>query len=1019
MISCAAVSAADVDNPIISEPQDSISLEEGVADDVDIVKAAESEEDSLNAAIDDDPVLSTSTSDIPIYDDTTYEHHHVYDVQPTDVGEEFLSHIVEVSGGVFVSHPQHPTNVYWTGVKDGTMYIILDMGGNEHFKINKLKGITGLSGDYEVLQDIQTPSGKKYTTICLIRFDNIVGTTSNAGLTIIPSQRDPLTITGIKIYNQTNITLYVNDKFEDTIYLGKDATLKGDVVFNDTGEPVTTGIVYYYLYSVNGSVKLDMNNLPNEEPIGNSTPGGTIPYIPNAIGDYVFVAWYPEDDVGHNFESHSNIVILHVIEPPKLDLSVVKKVNLTEDASPAVGDSVKFTIEVTNTDENNDASDVVVNDKLPEGLLFVSSSDPNNYNNVTGDWNVGSLAAGETKTLEIVAKVTTVSEVTNIATITACAEEDTNPENNVSSVTLKPHPEGISLMVTKEVSNSTPLYGDDITYTITVKNIGSTSAHEIEVTDVLPSELIFKESSDSDKYDSSSGVWNVGTLDAGASATLTITATVDTIDPVVNTAKITHHSALEYDPVTEDDEASVTIYPVRKFNLRISKELMSELEKVVEVYKSSDVLAATGNPVYGQEITYVITLHNDGPCEATDIEVTDVLPGGLNFVSADCSDGTYARTGQRILWTIDSLAVDGTATLTINATIQDVGLINNTVEITKYNGTDTDEDDNDDYAELTADPQYDLEVTITVTNPEVLNGQVVEYIIGVINHGPCYAENVIVYNICPSEFIYISDNSTDESYSEKRSSYLGKLLGSASGFDQSTGEWNVGVMNSGDHFELAILAQATKAGKYSIDEKVVADNYQDYDTDLENNYASADVLVKECADLILEKSVDKTEITVGETVTYTFTATNNGPDNATGVTMSDSDITKHTFVSVDGEGYDSSTGVWTVGNLSVGETKTLSVTVQINDVGEFANTAFITCDQDDNDTSNNNASSDNVTVTEPPVDPVDPVEPVEPDEPDEPAKEVKEAVLPKAGNPLFILLIALMILTGAMFERKE
>ena len=173
---------------------------------------------------------------------------------------------------------------------------------------------------------------------------------------------------------------------------------------------------------------------------------------------------------------------------------------------------------------------------------------------------------------------------------------------------------------------------------------------------------------------------------------------------------------------------------------------------------------------------------------------------------------------------------------------------------------------------------------------------------------------------------------------------------------------------------------------------------------------------------------------------WSIKVTNNGPNDATGVEVNDSDITQHEFVSASSKDYNSSTGVWKVGDLANGESKELTVTVRINDAGEFSNAVTVSGDQHDNDTSNNNASSDNVTVSEPPVDPEEsddsddsdgpeesddseesdgPEESDEGDEQNEPEKGISVAALPKAGNPLLVLLLSLMILTGAMFERKE
>lgn len=1005
-VSCAAVSAADVDDVITDVQSDSINLEAGDSD-VDIIEASEADQDILSEAVDDGPVLGvTPATGLPIYDaDNNWSDDHIFndDAQPTDIGRSFLDHIEEVSAGTYYHHSQHPLNLYYTSVRNGTMYLILDMGGNYHFKTISLDGITGLSNDYEIINDLADPNGNLYTTICLIRFDHITGTTSNGGLTIQMNQRPKVTVTGIKIYNDTETILYVNDKKEDTIYLGEDATLKANVVYEGTEAPVTSGTVYYYLYSVNGTKVLDMETLPDATPLGSSAPGGTIPYLPDAIGDYEFIAWYPVDDSGHNGESHSNLVTLHVIEPPKLDLKVNKTANVTADDKLVVGDYVKFTITVTNLNDTVNATGVVVNDKLPTGLRFVSSNDTA-YDSSTGDWTVGKLNAGESKVLEIVAQVTTVNVITNTATLTACRENDTNPGNNVSSVILTPHTKGVSLALTKEVSNETPLYGSQIDYTITVINLGSVDAHDIEVTDKLPNGLTYVTSSDEVNYDPITGVWNVGTINAGENKTLTITVKVESVEAINNTANITGHSATEEDPVKEDDGDSVVINPIPVFDLELHKSIMDSAEGVAHF-------------VYGSEVVYTIVITNNGPCAAKNVIVKDLLPAGLEFVSA--TDSNYdSATGK---WTVGDLANNGgSKTLNITAIVKEVGSIVNLANITDYDGEDSDLNNNDESVEIIGDPKFDLGVSIEVINPEVLCGQTIKYIITVVNNGPCAAYNVEVTDILPSIFIYVSSSSSADAQTlGSKLLYASELLESASGFDQSTGKWAVGDLNNGDEVQLEIIAEAVEVGDGTITGSVSSDDFK-FDTDDTNNEYAADVKVLPCADLSIEKSVDKTEIKVGETVTYTITVTNNGPNDATGVKVTDEDITKHTFVSASDDAYDSSTGVWTVGDLSNGESKTLTVTVKITEVGEFANTATVSGNQDDNDPSNNEGSSSNVTVTETedPDDPVDPVDPEEPAEPAEPAEEI-EPVMPKAGNPILALLLAIILLTGVIFERKE
>ena len=82
------------------------------------------------------------------------------------------------------------------------------------------------------------------------------------------------------------------------------------------------------------------------------------------------------------------------------------------------------------------------------------------------------------------------------------------------------------------------------------------------------------------------------------------------------------------------------------------------------------MLAKTGNKttvLAGQNIIYTLTLTNSGATTATNVQVKDKLPAGVNFVSATPSAGTFNSTTG--VWTVPSLAT-GSQTLAITVTAQ-------------------------------------------------------------------------------------------------------------------------------------------------------------------------------------------------------------------------------------------------------------------------------------------------------------------------------------------------------------
>ncbi|WP_139142085.1 VCBS domain-containing protein, partial [Alteromonas lipolytica] len=199
---------------------------------------------------------------------------------------------------------------------------------------------------------------------------------------------------------------------------------------------------------------------------------------------------------------------------PTIDLGLSKTV---DNATPNLGDNVSFTLTVSNTGPDT-ATNVVVTDQLPAGFTFVSSD--GSYDSSTGLWTVGSLASGASATLTIVATTIDSSAVTNTASVTADQTELDNSDNTDSATV---DAQAIDLAISKTVDNASPNLGDNVSFTLTVANTGPDAATNVVVTDQLPAGFTFVSSDSS--YNATTGLWTVGSLASGASATLTIVAT--------------------------------------------------------------------------------------------------------------------------------------------------------------------------------------------------------------------------------------------------------------------------------------------------------------------------------------------------------------------------------------------------------------------------------------------------------------------------------------------------------------
>ncbi|MBK8492580.1 MAG: DUF11 domain-containing protein [Saprospirales bacterium] len=91
-----------------------------------------------------------------------------------------------------------------------------------------------------------------------------------------------------------------------------------------------------------------------------------------------------------------------VVTVLEADLSLTKTV---DNATPNVGSTVVFTITVNNAGPDA-ATNVAVKDLLPAGLTYVSDNSGGNYNDGTGIWTIGTIAAA-VGSIEITATVTT------------------------------------------------------------------------------------------------------------------------------------------------------------------------------------------------------------------------------------------------------------------------------------------------------------------------------------------------------------------------------------------------------------------------------------------------------------------------------------------------------------------------------------------------------------------------------------------------------------------------------------
>jgi uncharacterized repeat protein (TIGR01451 family) len=465
------------------------------------------------------------------------------------------------------------------------------------------------------------------------------------------------------------------------------------------------------------------------------------------------------------------------------------------------------------------------------------------------------------------------------------------------------------------VSDATPEVGDAVTFTVILSNAGPDPATNVTLTDILPAGLTFLGATPSrGSYASDTGIWVVGTVVPGAPQTLQIEARVDSPASQTNTATVT--AADQFDPDTNNNTASASLNP-EQADLALTKTVSNP------------------RPNVGDTITYTVTLTDNGPNDATGIEVDDLLPSGLALVGSNPSVGSYnPATG---LWSVASLAHGARATLTLTAHVVSPDAQTNTATIGAADQFDPDTTNNT--ASSTATPQQaDLAITKTVNNPRPNVGDTITFVVMVMDNGPDAAANVRVTDLLPSGLTFISATPGQGTY------------------NSTTGLWSVGALADGARATLTLRAMVASP---SARTNTASISHSDQFDPLSANNADSATETPQQADLAVSKIVSNPTPNVGDTISFTVAVTDIGPDAATNVRVADPLPPGLAFVSaVPGQGtYSSATGTWAVGTLAKGAHATLTLYARVIGAGAATNVATIShADQFDPVTTDNSAS---------------------------------------------------------------
>ena len=591
-----------------------------------------------------------------------------------------------------------------------------------------------------------------------------------------------------------------------------------------------------------------------------------------------------------------------------------KTANIT---NPNFGDKVDYTVTVTN-DGIGDANNVVIVDRLGEGLTFVSASDNGVWDPVkrTVTWIVD-LAKGESKVFSVIATVSGYGNVTNSLVV----------GNKTASVNVT-----VPEIIPDKTANITnPNFGDNVTYTVTVTNDGIGDAKDVVVRDILGEGLTFVDATGNYSFDEATRTvtWIVD-LAKGESKVFSVIATVVGYGNVTNSLVVGNKTT----------GVNVTVPEINP-----DKTVDNEI------------------PNFGDNVTYTVTVTNDGIGDANNVVITDVLDKGLKFLNAT-GNFTYDEKTGIITWIVD-LAKGETKTFNVNVTVLGYGVLPNTVAV----------------GNKTAVRNITVPEIITVkevNSSDIHIGDEITYTITVSNSGKINATNVVIRDILPEGLKFINASNGGV-------------------YDPVTGiiTWILNI-TANSTVDLTADVCVNKSGNITNTVNVG------------NKTSNCTIESGDIVDLEIHIVADKSEIYVGDNIVYTVTVINNGPSDAintianilipNALSILSYNATKGTF--------DITSGNWSIGNLTNGEKVVLTFVAKALNEGNSTVYVNVTSETFEVIMENN---YDNVTVKVlKKAAPIGPDKPVHPDGSSSDNEYGKSVNLLNTGNPLVILLLCIL-----------
>lgn len=587
-----------------------------------------------------------------------------------------------------------------------------------------------------------------------------------------------------------------------------------------------------------------------------------------------------------------------------------------------------------------------ISDVLPAGVTYVGCSGGTacSSSNGTVAWSLGSLLGGASGNVTVTVTVNTSyasTSLVNSATVSATAPDgSTVSASGSTTVAVNAPAPAFTLNKTSNAVRVAP--GGSIVWTLSYHNYGTGPASGVVVTDTLPAGTTFTSCTGGCTQSAGVVTWNVGTVAAGNSASLTVTTAVNAStpftypNPVRNSAKLvwtgnaTGVSAAADVGVTGASCTAVYYFhgPTTSRSATLTAPASGDANISEQPGTTTlvfpGVAPAGGINAAGKTLTisfYMASSTGNATFQVTLYNVTR-----SQAIATSTAQGVSNSSGNPVLQTFTATVPAGT-TIAAGDQLEWRFTLGGSGQLPTFWYNSTTYNSRSSICDASAPANLTLSKVVDQANVSTVPANV-QYTLAFANTGGTDASAVTLQDALPANVTM-----TSATLNNVAVSLGGTPYGNPYTFTVNSSTGAIGVVKAGESGTLVIQATVggaasgtlTNTASVAVGGSTVAN-------------ASASTVVGSLSSggspaLSLAKSVDKTTLNAGDAVTYTLTLVNTGQAVATGVSVVDVLPVRPYFAygsctaSIGSCAQSGGTVTWTVGALAAGSAATATITM--------------------------------------------------------------------------------------------